>query len=206
MSNEVILVHGLWFRAWAMEHLARELKKAGFTVRKFNYATTTQGLDSQSASLFSFAQQADGGLPHFVAHSMGGLITLNMLVQRPDISSGRIVLMGSPLKGSTVAKKVSEWPGGAALLGEAEETLARGVPEWPGNREVGMIAGTKKLGLGVLAGGGSAHGDGTVLAEESRHEDLRDHIEIPASHTSMLFSAVATRQVVEFLQKGHFSY
>jgi pimeloyl-ACP methyl ester carboxylesterase len=75
-SSEVILVHGLWFRSWAMAHMARKLAEAGFQVRKFNYSTTKQDLGYQAGKLYSFAQGAGGSLPHFVAHSMGGLITL----------------------------------------------------------------------------------------------------------------------------------
>jgi pimeloyl-ACP methyl ester carboxylesterase len=189
-----------------MAHMARKLAEAGFQVRKFNYSTTKQDLGYQAGKLYSFAQGAGGSLPHFVAHSMGGLITLQMLLDHPECASGRVVLMGSPIQGSRVARRVSRWPTGTSLLGQAEPTLAQGIQEWPDNREIGMIAGTRALGLGVLAGGATEHGDGTVLARESLHDGLKDHVEIPSSHTSMLFSAVAARQAIGFLQRGYFSH
>lgn len=206
MSSEVVLVHGLWFRGWAMERMARQISKAGFRVRIFSYPTTRQNLEHQAEALYSFACDSGNCLPNFVAHSMGGLITLHMLANHSESACGRIVLMGSPLKGSKVARQVSKWPAGHSLLGEAEPTLVKGIQKWPPNREIGMIAGTRALGLGVLAGGRSGHGDGTVLAEESHHEELQDRIEIPSAHTSMLFSAVAADQAIRFLQKGHFSH
>ena len=70
MSMEVILVHGLWFRSYAMEHIGRRLAKAGYKVRKFNYATTTHDLDHQADSLYRFAIRSGGAAPNFVAHSM----------------------------------------------------------------------------------------------------------------------------------------
>lgn len=204
MSTEVVLVHGLWVRTWAMERLARQVGNAGFHVRKFNYKTTTQELDRQSRALFEFSIGKDGALPNFIAHSMGGLITLHMLAQHAETPCGRIVLMGSPVQGSQVARNVSRWPAGSNLLGQATNTLTEGAGEWPEGREIGMIAGTRAFGLGVLAGGRFAQGDGTVLAGESHHEQLHDHVEIPTTHTGMLVSAEAARQAIEFLRTGHF--
>lgn len=204
-NADVVLVHGLWLRSWAMALVARRLRRAGFRTRSFSYSTTQQDLGRQVEKLFRFACSEENTLPHFVAHSMGGLITLQMLEQHRDVPSGRVVLMGSPLRGSSVAKTISAWPGGRQILGAARRTLVEGVRDWPNRREIGMIAGTRKVGLGVLAGGAAHHGDGTVLADESRHEGLDDYIEIPSSHTSMLFSRNAARQVVAFLRTGKFA-
>lgn len=204
--SNVVLVHGLWFGRWAMSLMARRLRRAGFRTRSFSYSTTGHDLARQVNRLFRFSSRENQTLPHFVAHSMGGLITLQMLAEHPQLPAGRVVLMGSPLRGSSVARKVSHWPGGRKMLGAAKQTLIEGIQGWPHKREIGMIAGTRKMGLGVLAGGAVDHGDGTVLAEESRHEALDDYIEIPASHTSMLFSAEAARQAVRFLRHGRFSH
>jgi len=205
-ENQVVLVHGLWFRRWSMQYLARQLRKADFIPRGFSYSTTSQDLGKQVEKLHRFAELPDGSLPHFVAHSMGGLITLQLLEHCAQKPSGRVVLMGSPLQGSSVAKRVSRWPGGQIALGAAERTLVEGIRAWPNQREIGMIAGTRPMGLGVLAGGGRSGGDGTVLAEESRHDALDDHIEIPVTHTSMLFSSQAAKQVISFLRNGYFDH
>jgi pimeloyl-ACP methyl ester carboxylesterase len=203
-KQEVVVVHGLWLGNWAMGRLASRLTSAGFRARKFSYSTTREDLQAQTDALFSFARLEDGSLPHFVAHSMGGLITLQMLLRHPEVASGRVVLMGSPVKGSAAAAEFRRWPGGETLLGKARPTLAEGVPDWPDSREVGMIAGTRAFGLGVLAGGARKPGDGTVMSDESQHERLRDRLELPSTHTSMLFSSEAANQAAEFLRTGHF--
>lgn len=205
-DSEVILLHGLWFRGWAMFPIGRRLRKAGFDTRAWSYSTTHQDLESQAEKLYRFALRADGSMPNFIAHSLGGLIIVQMLLLHPETPCGRVVLLGSPLQGSSVAKRLSAWPGGRIALGEAERTLIEGVRAWPGDREIGMIAGTRSVGLGLLAGGAGHPGDGTVLSKETRHEALTDHIELPVSHTSMLFSKAAARQAGAFLRRGRFEH
>ena len=200
----MVLVHGLWFGRWSMALLARRLRRAGFKTRSFAYSTTRHDLESQVEKLYRFALGTIDCLPHFVAHSMGGLISLQMLENHPQTPSGRVVLMGSPLAGSSVAKRVSRWPAVRTLFGTAEPTLIGGVRAWPNNREIGMVAGTRSLGLGLFAGSAGQKSDGTVLAEESRHDGLDDHIEIPATHTTMLLSAEVARQAIAFLREGRF--
>lgn len=205
-TTNVVLVHGLWLRSWAMRRIGHYLQRCGYDTRSFSYPTTHQDLRTQAESLFEFSVSPSGELPNFVAHSMGGLITVQMLMLHQQIPSGRIVLLGSPLRGSSVAKTVADWPGGHKALGKAEETLVRGLEGWPYERDIGMVAGTRSLGLGVLAGGAKRVGDGTVLAEESHHEALDDHIEMAVTHTSMLLSSRVARQAAHFLRHGIFDH
>lgn len=201
---EIVFVHGLWVSSWSMGVLAHHLRKDGFATRRFSYSSTHQDPQRQAEELFTYAVRSDGTLPNLVAHSLGGLITLRMLVAHPGTPSGRVVLMGSPVHGSSVASRVGRWPGGRFLFGTAKRALTEGVRDWPEDREIGMIAGTRSLGLGLLAGGARHEGDGTVLSAETRHEGLRDRIELPVTHTSMLFSNAAARQAAAFIRTGRF--
>lgn len=202
-NAEIVFVHGLWVSSWSMGVLEHHLRKEGFATRRFSYSSTHQDPQRQAEELFTFAVRSDGTLPNIVAHSLGGLITLGMLDAHPDTPSGRVVLMGAPVRGSSVAGHVGRWPGGHFLFGTAERTLTEGVRHWP-RGEIGMIAGTRSLGLGLLAGGARHEGDGTVLCAETRHEGLRDRIELPVTHTSMLFSSEASRQAAAFIRTGRF--
>ena len=203
--RNVVLVHGLWLGKTCMRPLARRLRRAGYATKIFGYSTTRSDLDVQVDDLYRFAVFEDGQLPHFVAHSMGGLLTLQLMHTHPDTPSGRIVLLGSPLRGSEMARRVSQWRTGPAMLGKAESTLVQGVRAWPEQRDVGMIAGSRQFGFGVFAGGGKRSGDGTVYAEESTHEGLDDHIEIATTHMGLLISREVTRQTLFFLRHGRFS-
>lgn len=204
-SDDVVLVHGLWFGGPAMSLLARRLQRAGFRPRTFSYSTTREKPERQLAALFDFAALPSGALPHFVAHSMGGLVTLKLMEKYAEAPSGRVVLIGTPLQGSAIAREIRHWPGGRHVLGTAGQTLIEGAGPWPLDREVGMIAGTRSLGLGILAGAAAHRGDGTVLVDETRHEGLQGHIEVRATHTGLLFSAEAARQAAAFLRHGRFA-
>ena len=65
------------------------------------------------------------------------------------------------------------------LLGTAGEPLMRGVPAWPEGRRTGMIAGSRPVGLGLLAGRIEKPNDGTVAVSETRHPELDQHLTLP---------------------------
>ena len=99
-AGTVVLVHGLWFGAWSMRLLGRRLRRAGFATLSFRYRSIRGALDEHAAALAEYAAAAGGEVRHFVAHSLGGLVTLRMLAGHPELPAGRVVLLGSPVKGS----------------------------------------------------------------------------------------------------------
>lgn len=200
----VVLVHGLWFGAWSLGLLARRLRRAGFATRRFRYRTTRDGLQRHARALRGFIGAPGPGPLHFVAHSLGGLVTLRMLADAAELPEGRIVLLGSPLQGSAVARKTARIPGGCRLLGAALTVLESGFRSLPAGRETGMIAGSRALGLGLLVGGAGGRGDGTVALRETRLEGLKDHVVLPVTHTGMLFSRKVAEHAIEFLRTGRF--
>jgi pimeloyl-ACP methyl ester carboxylesterase len=206
-NHEIILVHGLWFGSWAMASLDKKLRAAGFTVRRFDYSSTAGGLKAHAAELREFARASHSDRLHFASHSLGGLVTLRMLSEfdaSDNFPPGRVVLMGSPLDGSGVVRRSGKVPGAEKLLGEIRSALEHGYGRLPGDRETGMIAGSRAIGLGMLVGGAGKPGDGTVAINETLTEGLKDHLVLPVSHTGMLYSVKVARQVAAFLQTGHF--
>jgi len=201
----VIMVHGLWFGARSLSLLARRLRQAGFMPRRFRYRSTRAPLAEQCHALRQFIGPAADAPLHFVAHSLGGLVTLSMLADADDLPSGRVVLLGSPLQGSTVARKAAALPGGGGLLGAARPALEAGLARPEIRREIGMIAGSRSFGLGLLLGGMGGPGDGTVAISETRFEGLREHRILPVTHTGMLFSREVAQEVASFLSAGSFT-
>ena len=108
---EVILVHGLWYGRWAMGFLGRCLRRRGFTVRRFTYRATESPVAKQATQLALFAQHGGATKVHFVGHSLGGLVIMRMLAGGQSPAVGRVVLLGTPLQGSRVARKLAELPG-----------------------------------------------------------------------------------------------
>jgi hypothetical protein len=67
-----------------------------------------------------------------------------------------------------------------------------------------MVAGRRPRGLGALVARFEGAHDGTVAVDETRVPGLADHVVIDASHSGLLFSAEAVRQVAGYLARGSF--
>jgi pimeloyl-ACP methyl ester carboxylesterase len=204
--GEVVLVHGLWYRAWSLRVLAHRLAAAGRRVHRFSYPTRKRDLAGNAAALAGFCRRLRAGELHFVAHSLGGLVLLHMLWREAQLPPGRIVLLGTPLTGSAVASRSIALPGGAFLLGLAAETLARGHGHGFGGRQAGMVSGTRPLGIGRFTGALHGPNDGTVAVAETLHEGLADRVELPVTHTGMLMSPRVAAEAAFFLENGRFRH
>lgn len=194
----VVLVHGLWMGAWAMRPLAARLRKQGRHVHIFAYPTRTVGVDDNADTLAAFVAGLAKDRVDFVAHSLGGLVTLHAL-QRLPMHQGRVVLLGSPINGSATADRFANWPGAQILLGTAIDSLSTRVPGPDPQWSVSMIAGNRRVGLGVLVSSDTVAGDGTVALEETRAQWLREHLVLPESHSSLLISSKVANQVLALL-------
>ncbi len=206
MSEHVILLHGLWMRGFALSMLHRRLIEAGFRVHRFDYlsvaATQQRILDRLQARMTGLATEADA--VHLVGHSLGGLLALRACLDG-ELPPGRIVCLGSPLRGSAAARGFAAWGrGGQVLLGHNRELLQQGFERWDGMREVGMIAGRMPLGLGAMLGHFAGEHDGTVAVDETRLDGLTAHCVVEANHTGLLFSAEVAQRVARFLHQGRF--
>ncbi|MEE8339890.1 MAG: alpha/beta hydrolase [Xanthomonadales bacterium] len=202
--TEVILVHGLWYGSWALRALSRRLRRDGFKIRHFAYPATSASLAAHAGRLYEFARTTQAKGLHFLGHSLGGLVILRMMSETPDLPPGRIVLLGSPLAGSIVARRLGNLPGSEKLLGEVQTALEAGYSRLPEERETGLIAGSRAIGLGLFMGGTGGPGDGTISLHETSNPGLQDRIVLPVSHSGLLYSDKVARHAANFLATGHF--
>ena len=146
------------------------------------------------------------GTVHLVAHSLGGLLTLETLAIGRNLPPGRVVLLGSPVQGSRAARAVASWSLGPQILGAlavAQLTRAHG-RRWDQAREIGLIAGSRSAGLGRLFTDLPHPNDGTVSVDETRLPGATAHLVLDVSHIGMLFSAAVAGSAVKFLTFGSF--
>ena len=68
--------------------------------------------------------------------------------------------------------------------------------------ELGVIAGTQRLGLGQFFARFDEDCDGTIAVSETRMPGATDHITLPVSHMGMMFSARVARETAHFLERG----
>jgi len=202
--TEIILVHGLWYGPWALWQLSGRMRRHGYIIRHFGYPTTAASLDDHAGDLYEFARTTQADSLHFLGHSLGGLVILRMLSEAPELPDGRVVLLGSPLAGSIVARRLRNLPGSDRLLGEVRSIIETGYCRIPDDRETGMIAGSRGVGLGLFTGGTGGPGDGTISLDEASSPGLHDRLVLPVTHSGLLFSGKVARQAVNFLKTGSF--
>jgi pimeloyl-ACP methyl ester carboxylesterase len=205
MSDHVILLHGLWMRGFTLVALRHRLEQAGFSVDLYDYASVFRSAEVSVENLLQRVRSEKSRRTHFVGHSLGGLIAMQALQREPGISRGRVVCLGSPLRGSAVARGVAQLPGGSLIIGKNLEILRSGIDRWDGKQQVGAIAGRLPIGFGFAIGALTSPHDGTVSVAETELPGLTDHCIVPATHTGLLFSAEAAGQAIAFLRGARFN-
>ena len=188
-----------------MWRLRQQLVAAGYECHIFKYQIWGKPPANIARRLNQYVEKLDSPVVHFVGHSFGGIVLLHMFDQHPFNKDGRIVLLGSPVNGSVVGKRLSKVPITRWTLGKTiDQGLLGDAPEWKGWQDIGIIAGTFPLGVGLMAGGPEMPHDGTVSVDETRLKGATDFITLPVSHTGMLLSTRVAVQVATFLRAGKF--
>jgi len=207
MSESVIVVHGLWLPGLETKLLRHRLQVAGFKPLLFQFPTLRGTLAQNVQRLAQFAAQVPGEKLHFVGYSLGGVVTLSMLADRKQPQPGRIVCLGSPLTGCSVAKRISASALGRAIVGRSllEHTHRGGIMRWEQKSELGIIAGARSLGIGRLVAELPGANDGTVAVVETAIPGATAHLTLPVTHTQLLFDRTVARQTIHFLRHGSFA-
>lgn len=203
-DESIVLVHGLWMKGAEMYLLRRRLQHAGYRVYQFSYRSVARELAENACRLDSFVRRIEGERIHFVAHSLGGLVVRRLFHDFPEQRAGRIVTLGTPHTGSYVANRLSRSGFFRTLLGCSLTPLSGDLYPWPGKRELGSIAGTLSVGAGWVIRDLPKPNDGTVAVEETRLENMTDHLLVHASHMALLLSREVARQTLYFLRRGRF--
>jgi pimeloyl-ACP methyl ester carboxylesterase len=212
LSTVIVYVHGLWVTGreafWLRRRLEQEL---GAQTLAFPYSSVTADVTTSARELATFLAAVRADTLHLVGHSLGGVVILKLFEDAADaparLPTGRIVLLGSPMRGSRSAQNLARLPFGKKImgLGVTEELLGPRVRRWNHARDLGVIAGDLGVGLGRLTGTLGGASDGTILVEETEVDGAADRLVLRVSHTGMLFSAVVARAAAAFLRSGRFS-
>lgn len=208
MQEKLFLIHGLFMHGTIMQYMQHHLDKCGYAVQVFSYRTVGRPLHQNAELLAEFIQQKRQGeeICHFVGHSLGGLLIRLAYECTPKDFNGRIVTLGTPHNGSEVAHRVANDIHLNILGGAYEDALDGDLPVWQGKVELGSIAGNKCIGIGMALRDLEKPNDGTVTVAETRLAKQTDHIELPLSHTALVYSKRAVQQTDYFLQNGKFNH
>jgi pimeloyl-ACP methyl ester carboxylesterase len=200
---QLILVHGLWMNRCIMWPLAWRLRRAGFRVRFFTYFSTFTAHERHAERLAAMLRATPGPV-QLIGHSLGGVIILLALAQI-ETNVRSVLFLGSPLAGSEAGRQFMRGAFGRFCVG-ASGSLWQKFPvlQLPRGMCAGVIAGTRRFGLGRFFARLQGPNDGVVRVDETRLMGLDDHLVLPVSHTGMLLSSRAAHQAEHFLREGKF--
>ena len=206
-AETVILIHGLWMRGIVLLPYQHWLNAEGFAAYRFSYPSWRDGLADNVRLLSQFIDETPGSVIHLVAHSLGGLVALEMLAREADPRISRVVLLGTPYAGCHCGFTLAAIPVLAALVGRTFEDWFRYPhPAPPPATEIGVIAGTHRLSLGRLIPGLARPNDGLVAVGETYLASAQDSIALNVSHSGMLTSRACVGQIAGFLRTGSFNH
>lgn len=202
VPSALVLVHGLWYRALGLRPLAKQLQRRGYPAYLFDYPSVHGRLHAHVDALRHFILSHASTPLHLVGHSLGGLVILRLLNEYAELPVQRVVLLGSPVRGSRVARRLQRQRWGRWLVGGSAELLSAGVRA-PSQYVIGTIAGDRNIGLGRVFDHFDS-GDGTVALNETELSGAADRVILPVSHTGMVFSKAVVQQIDHFLRWGRF--
>ena len=196
-----MLVPGLWMPAAIMAPLGARLARAGFRPRLFAYS----GRRSLAGALQRLADFTQGGAPHFVGHSLGGVLVFDMLSRHPGAGAGRIVLISAPVAGCLAGRRLGAWAVGRWMLGTSAPRWQSRAARWQRPEALGVIAGTRALGLGRMLGVLPGENDGVVQVEETSVQGMAERVLLRQGHSMLPVSGRVAALVERFLRAGRFA-
>jgi len=204
-TRDVVLVHGLWVPALVMTPLGAMLARAGHRMHLFGYFGRKASLAAHAARLADFVRARAPRGAHVIGHSLGGLVVLEAFARAPGLAVGRVVLLGTPARGCLAGRRLAHTDWGRWILGASETLWHEGrAARWPRAEPLGVVAGTRVLGLGRVLGRLPGANDGVVRVEETEVEGMRDRLILPVGHSEMVVSPRVARAVRGFLEHGKF--
>jgi len=209
----VVILHGVALNRFFCFRLDQAFKRAGYDVINVSMPTRRVAIEELGdvwlPDLLRTRGVARAPRLHFVTHSMGGLIVRRALDREIPSNLGRVVMIVPPNRGSELADRLSRsrfwrWIIGVNLqrLGTGPDAFCRELQpsvKYP----VGIIAGTRAIHpLGALCLPKPNDGAVSLLSTHLDGESAR--LELPYSHTGILFRTATAQQTIFFLRSGHF--
>lgn len=192
---------GLWMPAALMTVFAARLSRAGYATHRFGY----WGRDTVEANVERLARYIDGRCVHLVGHSLGGVLVFDLLRAHPELHCGSVVLLGSPVRGCYSGRRLGKVAVGRWMLGNSAPRWNECDAAWRRREPLGVIAGTRPLGLGRALGALPGENDGVVRVEETAVDGMREQVLLPMGHSWLPLSQRVASMVDHFLKAGRFA-
>ncbi|PHS14895.1 MAG: hypothetical protein COA86_14570 [Kangiella sp.] len=223
-NQQVIVLHGLGRSPRSMKKLESCLIREGFNVFNIGYPSHFDDFESILSQLISSVKaQINPDLPvHFIGHSFGGLMIRGLLANREQwlekgttcLDNSRCVMLGTPNKGTSIAKFMTEHPILKHLTPKVSielvpnSQLIANLPE--PSIETGIIAGNKPFTPWIPVtwfykkASANAPGDGVVEISSTQCSNMSDFLVMPLHHSFMMWDSQLIEQSIHFLRNGCF--
>tara|TARA_R110001599_G_scaffold75998_5_gene208108 strand:- start:5861 stop:6517 length:657 start_codon:yes stop_codon:yes gene_type:complete len=208
MKDElVVLVHGFFKNRSDMNFLEEGLRDLGYDTLTVDLPTTFGSLDDCVKSMhIQVNQVTNRRTVHYVAHSMGGLITRTYLNEYGSNIVSRCVFVATPNYGSELAAIADYIP----FYSNIFKPIKALMPKEPICNRVHV----KAMELGVIAGNVTKGpfgrvflkppNDGHVTVESAIPLDAKDSIILPYSHKKIHHAKETLEQIIFFIKNGRF--
>jgi pimeloyl-ACP methyl ester carboxylesterase len=213
MSETVVVLHGIFQPAFSMRRLCQHLEKEGFDVLNLDYPSTSHKIEDLADIIrqpISDHAEKSSGKFHLVGFSMGGLVIRALLNKFIPQNLGRVVMIGTPNKGSEIADFLASYHAFNLIYGPAGKQL---VTNQAGFSEIFKNDGME---LGVIAGDTTYNpivrrimgkpSDGRVTVESTKLDCAQDHVVVHTNHTFLPHNTDVWRHTTDFLRNGRFSH
>lgn len=205
----VVVLHGLGRSRTVMWLLARRLESAGFRAERIGYRSLRDPPEEILRVIGKKIADCCVGKStelHFVGHSFGGLLIRAYLADNDVANLGRVVLIGTPNKGSEIVDVFrDEWwfkvlGPTARSLGTGSDSFAMSLP--PPDYPLGVIAGksTATRNEALLPG----DDDGLVSVQSTKVAGMSDFLVVDVGHSMMRYDGEVADQTISFLKTGQF--
>jgi triacylglycerol lipase len=213
-EKHVVVLHGLIVNKYFMSGICSHLEKEGYTVHSMSYPTRAKTFEKLlDDHVAPFINSVPAKKIDFVVHSMGGIMVRMYALKYGVKRIRRVVMIGTPNKGSQVADFVSDMPAFKWYLGEAGKSLGTtgdGVhARLPAvNFECGVIAGDNhwfRLARNAMVPDLPKPNDGVVSVESTKVAGMKEHTVISGDHSQMVWMPSVWKMSAAFLKNGTFT-
>ena len=212
-GDYVIVIHGLGWLRDTLKPTVKHLTEEGYETVRFSYdsrkplnvISLNQGLDELIKTNCPDPKRRI----HFVAHSMGCIVTRSYLDARQPKNLGQVVLIAPPNQGTELADLVGKskilkevFGKGAPDLGTSPDSLPNRLP--PPSYKPGVIMGDRSM-FPPLSWMLKGPDDGVIRVERGKVAGMGGFVVVPANHTRIPGARPALEQMDCFLTTGAFS-
>jgi len=211
-TEYVVLLHGMFRSAIAMQPAEVFLKDKGFKVINMSYPSTQYDIETlvqdHLAPQIKTLEENGAKEIHFVTHSMGGILVRHYLKNNPMPTLGRVVMLSPPNKGTELTNLFADTQWYKNKIGPAGKQLNPSDNSWV--NQLGSV----DFELGVIAGNYNGNfitswllpgpDDGVVSVESMKVKGMADLLLVSEKHFNIRRFIPALQQSVYFIENGRF--